>query len=81
VCPTVPADLMQRISFRSSQKATRNSAVQFPSGSRTVPLVAPHPCCGVVSNGCCDVSALSEAVFKFSAAPLLAPKPAIACTS
>ena len=27
----------------------------FASGSQTAPLlVAPHACCGVVSNGCCD---------------------------
>jgi len=29
----------------------------------------PHACCGVVSNGGCDVSALRGAVFKRSAAP------------
>jgi len=40
-----------------------------------------HTCCGVVSNGCCDVSALRGAVFKLSPAPLPPPKPAIACTS
>ena len=38
-----------------------------------------HPCCGVVSNGCCDVSALRGALAGYRApAP---PKPAIACTS
>jgi hypothetical protein len=37
-------------------------------------------CCGGVSNGCCDVSALRGAVFKLSPAPLPS-KPAIACTS
>src|SRR5262249_45446171 len=42
---------------------------------------ALHACCGVVSNGCCDVSAAeSAAVLKPSAAPP-PPKPAIACTS
>src|SRR5262249_26281667 len=40
-----------------------------------------HACCGVVSNGCCDVSAPRGAVFKLSPAPLPPPKPAIACTS
>jgi hypothetical protein len=40
-----------------------------------------HACRGVVSNGCCDVSALRGAAFKFWAAPLPPPKPAIACTS
>jgi hypothetical protein len=40
-----------------------------------------HACCGVVSNGCCDVSATRAAVFRLSAAPLLPPNPAIACTS
>jgi hypothetical protein len=44
-------------------------------------LVVPHACCGVVSNVCCDVSALRGAVFKLSPAPLLPPNPAIACTS
>jgi hypothetical protein len=38
-------------------------------------------CCGVVSNVCCDVSAPRVAVLNPSAAPLLPPKPAIACTS
>jgi hypothetical protein len=49
--------------------------------SRPVLRHFPHACCGVVSNGCCDVSALRGAVFKLSAAPLPPPKPAIACTS
>src|SRR6516225_2338717 len=40
----------------------------------------PHAC-GVVSNGCCDVSAPRGAVFKLSPAPLPPPKPAIACRS
>src|SRR5262249_57278802 len=40
-----------------------------------------HACCGVVSNGCCDVSALRGAAGKLSPAPLPPPKPAIACTS
>jgi hypothetical protein len=40
-----------------------------------------HGCCGVVSNGCCDVSAPRGTAFKPSAVPLLPPKPAIACTS
>src|SRR5262249_27603833 len=35
----------------------------------------PHACCGVVSNGCCDVSAPRATVFKLSAAPLPPPKP------
>src|SRR5262245_3283686 len=51
----------------------------FASSRRTAPLVvAPHACCGVVSNGCCDVSALKGAVFKLSPVPLPPPKPAIA---
>jgi hypothetical protein len=37
--------------------------------------------CGVVSNVCCDVSALTGAMFKASPAPLPPAKPAIACTS
>jgi hypothetical protein len=36
---------------------------------------------GVVSNACWDVSALTRPLFNPSAAPLLAPKLAIACTS
>src|SRR5262245_42730794 len=49
---------------------------------RTAPLLAaPHACCGVVSNGCCDVSALRGVAFMVSAPPLPPPKPAIACTS
>src|SRR5207237_7333317 len=40
----------------------------------------PHAC-GEVSNVCCDASAPSVAVFKFSGAPAPPPKPAIACTS
>jgi hypothetical protein len=48
-------------------------------GPRTDPLLgAPHACCGIVSNVCYDVSALSGVVFKLSAAPLLPVKPAIA---
>ena len=43
--------------------------------------VRPQACCGVVSNGCCNVSAPSGTVFEMSAAPLPPPKPAIACTS
>jgi hypothetical protein len=45
-----------------------------------VPATVSYACCGVVRNGCRDVSALRGATFKFSAAPL-PPKPAIACTS
>jgi hypothetical protein len=48
---------------------------------RDLPQLHFHACCGVVSNGCCDVSALTGAVFKLSPAPLSPPKPAIACTS
>src|SRR5215470_13985606 len=48
--------------------------------SRCLSSGRSHACCGVVSNGCCDVSAPRGAVFKFSAAPP-PPKPAIACTS
>ena len=40
-----------------------------------------YACWGVVSSGCCDVSALRGAVFKPSPAPLPPPRPAIACTS
>jgi hypothetical protein len=40
-----------------------------------------HACCDVVSNGCCDVSALRGPAFRLSPAPLPPPKPAIACTS
>jgi hypothetical protein len=43
-------------------------------------LAARQACCGVVSNGCCDVSAPRATVFKLSAPPP-PPKPAIACTS
>src|SRR3989442_10489665 len=44
-------------------------------------LFRSHACCGVVSNGCSDVPALTTPAFKPSAAPLPPPKPAIACTS
>src|SRR5262249_24018699 len=37
--------------------------------------------CGVVRSCCCDGAAPKAAVFKLSAAPLLPPNPAIACTS
>jgi hypothetical protein len=42
---------------------------------------SPQACCGVVSNGCWDASALTRPAFDPSAAPLPPPKPAIACTS
>jgi len=59
----------------------RTKGPLFRTGHRE--LSAPparYACCGVVSNGCCDVSALRGAGFKLALA-LLPPKPAIACTS
>jgi len=49
--------------------------------SRCLSSGRTHTCCGVVSHGCCDVSAPRGAVLKISAALLPPPKPAIACTS
>src|SRR5262249_54015423 len=43
--------------------------------------LSPHVCCGAVRNGCGDVSAPRLATLKPSAAPLPAPKLAMACTS
>src|SRR6266849_11003310 len=48
----------------SASSQFRSAAEGFASGSRTAPLhVAPHACCDVVSNGCCDVSALTKPAF------------------
>src|SRR5262249_36703612 len=41
---------------------------------------SPHTC-SVVSNVCCDVSALTGAALRLSPARLPPPTPAIACTS
>jgi len=46
-----------------------------------VRMAWPHACCGVVNNGCCELSCATETTFKPSAAPLPPPKPAIAWTS
>src|SRR5262249_54072941 len=59
-------------------KPARNPAMRRKGSRRTL---RPHACCGVVSNVCCDVSAPRGAAFNPSAAPLLAPKLAIACPS
>jgi hypothetical protein len=55
-------------------KPAPNPAVQRKSSRRTARL---HACCGVVSNGCCDVSAPRGAVLN-GAAALSPPKLAIA---
>jgi len=68
---------------RSRHKPDRNSALQaegLASDGRRAPLLAtPHAYCGVVSDGCCDVSSPRKTLFESSAAS--PPKPAIACTS
>ena len=54
-------------------------AIARPTVGRSPLLATPHACCGVVSNGCCDVSSPRKTLFESSAAS--PPKPAIACTS
>jgi len=51
----------------SGHRPDRNPAAQRSLRHRAAP--EPHACCGVVSNGCCDVSAPGGAVLKLSAAP------------
>ena len=66
------------VDLRLRKKALVNAVDPVGAGlvdSRYLSSGRSHTCCGVVSNGCYDVSAPRGAVLKLSAAPLLAPRP------
>src|SRR5262245_38935266 len=65
------------IRFRSSRTS---GDLRLESAKLAKSGTCDQACCGVVSNDCCEVSALTGVVFKLPS-PLLSTKPAIACTS
>jgi hypothetical protein len=76
---------------KASQRLSREAAdteTNFPgaaaandrSGLTTTSLYACYPCCGVVSNGCCEVSLTWGLIFELSGV-LGAPNEAMTCVS
>jgi len=56
-------------SINFSHEGSRDPALSDSGGVLVFRNHRPHACCGVVRKVCCDVSALSGAVFELSAAP------------